>query len=109
MGHTQLLIQWALGALSLGVKRLGRDADQSPPASAEDKADGDILPLPHTSSRRGETLLQSVEEGVLSCPTARNVIAGPYADSSDALMGHHHDHQIPQQARKWSHTWLHIS
>jgi hypothetical protein len=30
-------IQWLPGALSLGVKRLGRGADHSPPASAEVK------------------------------------------------------------------------
>jgi hypothetical protein len=30
-------IQWVPGALSLGVKRPGREADQSPPSSAEVK------------------------------------------------------------------------
>jgi hypothetical protein len=34
---TQSLIQWVLGALFLGVKRLGREADHSPPSSAEVK------------------------------------------------------------------------
>jgi hypothetical protein len=34
---TQPLIQWVLGALSLGVKRPGREADYSPPSSAEVK------------------------------------------------------------------------
>jgi hypothetical protein len=33
----QPLIQWAPGALSLGVKRQGREADHSPPFSAEVK------------------------------------------------------------------------
>jgi hypothetical protein len=32
---TQPPIQCVLGALSLGVKRLGREADHSPPSSAE--------------------------------------------------------------------------
>jgi hypothetical protein len=34
---TQPPIQWAPGALSLGVKRPGREADHSPPTSAEVK------------------------------------------------------------------------
>jgi hypothetical protein len=35
VGSTQLTIQWVPGALSPGVKRLGREADHSPPTSAE--------------------------------------------------------------------------
>jgi hypothetical protein len=34
---TQPSIQWVLGALSLGVKRPGHEADHSPPTSAEVK------------------------------------------------------------------------
>jgi hypothetical protein len=34
---TQPPIQWVLGALSLGVKRPGREADHLPPSSAEVK------------------------------------------------------------------------
>jgi hypothetical protein len=34
---TQPPIQWVPGALSLGVKRVGREADHSPPSSAEIK------------------------------------------------------------------------
>jgi hypothetical protein len=37
LGPTQPPIQWVLGALSPGVKRQGREADHSPPASAEVK------------------------------------------------------------------------
>jgi hypothetical protein len=37
LGPTQTPIQWVPGALSLGVKRLGREADHSPPSSAEVK------------------------------------------------------------------------
>jgi hypothetical protein len=37
LGPTQPPIQWELGALSLGVKRSGREADYSPPSSAEIK------------------------------------------------------------------------
>jgi hypothetical protein len=37
LGPTQPPIQWVLGALSLGVKWPGREADHSPPSSAEAK------------------------------------------------------------------------
>jgi hypothetical protein len=37
LGPTQPPIQWVPGALTLGVKRLGREADHSPPSSAKDK------------------------------------------------------------------------
>jgi hypothetical protein len=37
LGPTQLPIQWVTGALSPGVKRQGREADHSPPTSAEAK------------------------------------------------------------------------
>jgi hypothetical protein len=37
LGPTQPPSQWAQGAVSPGVKRQGRDADHSPPTSAEVK------------------------------------------------------------------------
>jgi hypothetical protein len=37
LGPTQPPIQWVPGALSLEVKRQGREADHSPPYSAEVK------------------------------------------------------------------------
>jgi len=37
MGPTQLPIQWVPGALPLGIKRPGREADHSPSSSAEVK------------------------------------------------------------------------
>jgi hypothetical protein len=37
LGPTQLLIQWVPGALSLGVRRPGSEADYSPPSSAKVK------------------------------------------------------------------------
>jgi hypothetical protein len=37
LGSTQPPIQWAPGALSPGIKRPGREADHSPPASDEVK------------------------------------------------------------------------
>jgi hypothetical protein len=53
LGPTQLPIQWVPGALSPGVKMPGREADNSPPFSAEVKNVGAVLPLPHTSSWSG--------------------------------------------------------
>jgi hypothetical protein len=50
LGPTQPPIQWVPGVLSLGVKRLGREADHSPPSSAEVKNCGAVPPLPHISS-----------------------------------------------------------
>jgi hypothetical protein len=37
LGPTQPPIQWVPGALSLGIKRPGREADHSPPSSAKVK------------------------------------------------------------------------
>jgi hypothetical protein len=37
LGPTQPPIQWVPGALSPGIKQLGRDTDHSPPTSAEVK------------------------------------------------------------------------
>jgi hypothetical protein len=47
LGPTQSPIQWVPG-----IKRQYREADPSPPLSAEVKNDGAILPLPDTSSWR---------------------------------------------------------
>jgi hypothetical protein len=46
---TQPPIQWLPGALSPGIKRQVREADHSPPVSAEVK-NGAIHPLSHNSS-----------------------------------------------------------
>jgi hypothetical protein len=50
LGPNQLPIQWVLGARSQGVKRQGREVDQSTPASAEVKKRRSTYPLPHTPS-----------------------------------------------------------
>jgi hypothetical protein len=50
---TQPHIQWALGTIFPRVKLPEREADHSPPSSAEVKNSGAITPLPHTSSCRG--------------------------------------------------------
>jgi hypothetical protein len=52
-GPTQPPLRWVPGTLSPGVKRPGREADHSPPSSAEVKNGGAIHPLPRTSSGRG--------------------------------------------------------
>jgi hypothetical protein len=46
------------GALSLAVKRQRREADHSPPPSAEVKNGGAILPLPHSFSWRSAWLIK---------------------------------------------------
>jgi len=50
---TQTPIQWVPGALSLGVKWHGREADHSPPSSFEVKNVWSYTSTPHTSSWRG--------------------------------------------------------
>jgi hypothetical protein len=47
LGSTQPPVQWVPG-----VKRPGREADHSPPTSAEVKKIGSIHPFPHTPSWR---------------------------------------------------------
>jgi hypothetical protein len=57
LGPTQPPIQLASGALSLGVKRPGREADHSPPSSAEIKEWVELyLHSPNTPSWRGAQL-----------------------------------------------------
>jgi hypothetical protein len=50
---TQSPIQRVQGALSPRVKRQGREADHSPPSSADVKTGRAVSSLPHTSSWRG--------------------------------------------------------
>jgi hypothetical protein len=46
-------IYWILGAVSQGITRKGREADHTPPSSADVKNVGTTPPLPHTFSWRG--------------------------------------------------------
>jgi hypothetical protein len=46
LGPTQPPIQWVPGALSLGVKRSGREADHSPPSGAEVKNEWSYVSTP---------------------------------------------------------------
>jgi hypothetical protein len=57
LGPTQPPIQWVPGALSLGVKRPGREDNHSPPSSAEVKECMELyLHSPNTPSWRGAQL-----------------------------------------------------
>jgi hypothetical protein len=57
LGPTQPPVQWVPGTLSLGVKRLGREADRSLPSSAEIKECMELyLPFPDMPSWRGAPL-----------------------------------------------------
>jgi hypothetical protein len=57
LGPTQPPIQWVLGALSLGIKQPGREADHSPPSNAEVKECVELyLHSPNTPSWRGAQL-----------------------------------------------------
>jgi hypothetical protein len=53
LGLTQPPIQWVPGGISPGLKPLKREADPSPPSSAEFENGGPIPPLSHTRSWRG--------------------------------------------------------
>jgi len=50
LGPTQPPIQWVQGALSPGIKRMGPEAKNSAPFSAEIRTYGAIAPLPNTCS-----------------------------------------------------------
>jgi hypothetical protein len=53
LGSTQPPIQRLPGAFSLGVKQPGREADHSPPSSAEIKNEWSYTSTPNTSSWYG--------------------------------------------------------
>jgi len=46
LGPTQPPIQWKRGALSLGIKQLGREANHSPPSSVEVKKAWSYISIP---------------------------------------------------------------
>jgi len=56
LGPNQTPIQWVPRALSLGVKRLGREADHSAQLSAQVKNAWSYTSIPRTSSWRGAWL-----------------------------------------------------
>jgi hypothetical protein len=60
LGPTQLSVQWLPVALSLGVKRPGRETDHSPPSSTEVKECVELyFHSPNTPSWRGVRLKKS--------------------------------------------------
>jgi hypothetical protein len=90
LGPTQPLIQCVPGALSLGVKLLGREADNSPPSTAEVKECVELyLHSSNTSSWRGAylstgTTLPVVEQ--LSMPLSHFLGCLQCTDVFDPLM-----------------------
>jgi hypothetical protein len=56
LGPNQPPIQWVPGALSLGVKQPGCEAENSPPSNAEVKMRGAMPPFPNTPSWRDAQL-----------------------------------------------------
>jgi hypothetical protein len=64
-GPTQLPIQWVPGALSLGVKRPEREADHSPPSSAEVKECVELYL--HSPTRLHGMVLKGVLPNVFIC------------------------------------------
>jgi hypothetical protein len=80
LGPTQPRIQWVSGALSLGVKRPGREADHSPPSSAEVKECVELyLHSPNTSSWRGAHLKHMDNFTIWPYfQTARDQLSHPY-------------------------------
>jgi hypothetical protein len=57
LGPTQPPIRCVPGVLSSGIKRPEREADLSPPSSAEDKNGGAIPPRPHMPSWHSDLLI----------------------------------------------------
>jgi len=69
---TQPPMQWELGALFLGVKRQGREADRSPPSSAEVKeCVGVYLHSANTPSWHGAQLEKHRDNFTLPLPLRR--------------------------------------
>jgi hypothetical protein len=65
LGSTQPLIQWVPGALSLGVKRPGREVDHSPPCSADVKSAWSYTSTPPL--RLHGVMLTSVQRHLCLC------------------------------------------
>jgi hypothetical protein len=66
LGPTQPPVQWVRGDFSLRVKQLGREADYSPPSSAEVKNGGAIPPFSHMSSWHSTELIKHRDNFALS-------------------------------------------
>jgi hypothetical protein len=67
--YTQSSIKWVLGALSLGLKRPGREIDRSPPSSAEVKEGVELsFHSSSTPSRRGAQFKKKAQGQLLPLP-----------------------------------------
>jgi hypothetical protein len=81
-GPTQPPIQWVPGALSLGIKRPGCEADHSPPSSAEVKECVEVyLHSINTPSRRGAQFKKRHRDNVaftfMCCNLQTETCCGP--------------------------------
>jgi hypothetical protein len=85
LGPTQLPIQWVPRALSRELKKLGREADHSPPSNAEFKNEWSYTPLPQYSfmvwcsvKAQGQLYLYLQVQVTFSvCSTFRAVVHNP--------------------------------
>jgi hypothetical protein len=83
LGPTQLPIQWIPGALYLRIKRPWREADHSPPSSAEVKEWVELhFHSPNTPSWRGVQLKEAEvlfpqPRGSVLCTSLRNAVIMP--------------------------------
>jgi hypothetical protein len=74
LGPTQPPIQWVLGALSLGTKRPGREADHSHPSSADVKECVELYKLYKLWSSSLRCLLQPSATSYPLGPNIRNTL-----------------------------------
>jgi hypothetical protein len=65
LGPTQPPIHWVPGALSLGIKRPGCEADHSPPSSAEDKNERSYTSSPQYVFMEWCLIKHSIRRGVV--------------------------------------------
>jgi hypothetical protein len=73
LGPTQPPIQWVPGALSMGVKWSGREADHSPPSSAEVKS---VWSYVSTPSMRLHGVVLSLKNTWTNLPLPLRLIQG---------------------------------
>jgi hypothetical protein len=73
-------MQWVTGALSLGVKRQGREVDHSPPSSAEVKKGGAVPHSPYvimalrlSNKAQGQLYLLLSSTNILTIPHFRRI------------------------------------
>jgi hypothetical protein len=93
MGPTQPPIQWVPGALSLGLKRPGREVNHAPPSSAEVKNPWSYVIYSHnTPSWRGAQLKHrdnfTLYRSNTTIISRRNIIQWPQMEEQEMQSGH---------------------